>query len=322
MQIDTVTTYTHEVEHLAAECRDATFYHSRTWVESVAKTYPGMTFRCLVARDAGAPSGFLPYFVLRRGPLLTAWSMPFGAYGGPVAADDRCAAELRHAYASVLTTTGVLNASWIDFSGIKSLTDWESRTTSTHLIDLSRGFESLWAGTIEKQRKKRSRRAQRMGVAVRRGNAGNDLTRFYEIYRSRLESWGETVHHPLKLFATLLEQGGDTVRLYVAEHDGNIVGGHLNFYWKNTVTAWNGFTTPESHQLQAGTLLYIECMKLASEEGFETYNLGQSLGKPSLVAFKESLGAVPYDYTIFRRQSLLGKLATFIRSARTLRRAS
>src|SRR5262245_64482785 len=99
MQIDTVTTYTHEVEHLAAECRDATFYHSRTWVESVAKTYPGMTFRCLVARDAGAPSGFLPYFVLRRGPLLTAWSMPFGAYGGPVAADDRCAAELRHAYA-------------------------------------------------------------------------------------------------------------------------------------------------------------------------------------------------------------------------------
>ena len=90
MRIETVTTYTHDMEQLAATCANATFYHSRAWVESLAETYPGMMFKCLMAREAGSPTGFLPYFVLRRGPLMTAWSMPFGAYGGPVAADDRC----------------------------------------------------------------------------------------------------------------------------------------------------------------------------------------------------------------------------------------
>jgi CelD/BcsL family acetyltransferase involved in cellulose biosynthesis len=321
MKTETVTTYTQEMDHLAAQSRNATFYHSRAWVESLAETYPRMTFRCLLARQAGSLCGFFPYFVLRRGPLLTAWSMPFGAYGGPVASDDRCAAELRRAYASVLTTTGAINASWIDFYGTESLTGWESRTVSTHLIDLSRGFASLLTDTIEKQRKKRSRRARRLGVSVRRGDDGDDLKRFYEIYRDRLENWGETTHHPLTLFAALLERGGDSVRLYVAEHDGGIVGGHFNFYWKKTVTAWQGFTMPESNPFQPATLLYIECMKSASEEGFDTYNLGESLGKESLIAFKESLGGVPYAYRIFGRRSLLGKLAPFIRGARELRRA-
>jgi len=313
MQTETVTTYTPEMDHLAAECRNATFYHSRAWVESLADTYPGMTFRCLVAREAGSPCGFFPYFVLRRGPLLTAWSMPFGAYGGPIATNDRCAEELRLAYASVLASTGVINASWIDFYGKDSLAGWDSRTTSAHLIDLSHGFESLWTDTIDNQRKKRTRRARRLGVTVRRGDAGDDLKRFHEIYCGRLTSWGENTRHPLKLFATLLERGGDRVRLYVAEHDGRIVGGHFNFYWKNTVTAWNGFTMPESNPFQPGTLLYVECMKQACDEGFDTYNLGESLGKDSLIAFKESLGGVPYDYRVLCRQSLLGKVATFIR---------
>lgn len=320
MQMETVTTYTQEMDQLATDCPTATFYHSRAWIESLAETYPRMGFRCLVARDADSVAGFFPYFLLRRGPLLTAWSMPFGACGGPVAADEQCAGELRRAYASVLATPGVITASWIDFSGTESLTGWERRTASTHLIDLSRGFESLWTDTIDKQRKKRWRRAQGMGVSVRRGDAGDDLRRYYDIYRSRMENLGET-HHPLTLFAELLERGGDSVRLYVAEHEGRIVGGHVNFYWKNTVTAWNGFTIAESNQFQPGTLLYIECVKLACEEGFDTYNLGESLGKPSLVAFKESLGGVPYDYTVFHRQSRLGKLAAFIRGAGGLRRA-
>jgi CelD/BcsL family acetyltransferase involved in cellulose biosynthesis len=151
-----------------------------------------------------------------------------------------------------------------------------------------------------------------MGVSVSRGNRSDDLNRFYEIYCRRLESWWEKTHHPLKLFTELLTRGGDSVRLYVAERDGAIVGGHFNFYWKNTVTAWNGFTVPESNQFQPGTLLYIECMKLACEEGFEVFNLGDSLGKQSLIAFKESLGGVPYSYRVFRRRSAVAQVAAFI----------
>lgn len=315
MRTETLNTYTQEMERLAEACPDATFYHSRAWVESLATTYPRMTFRALLARDGDSLAGFFPYFLIRRGPIVTAWSMPFGAYGGPVATDGRCAAELRRAYESVLAMPGILNAGWIDFSGGESYAGWNRRTTSTHLIDLSRGFGSLWADLVDKQRQKRARRAQRLGVSVRRGDSSDDLTRYYEIYCHRMGDFGEATHHPLQLFSELLARGGDHVRLYVAEHDGVIVGGHVNFYWKDEVTAWTGVTTPESNPSQAGTLLYLEGLKLACEEGFASYNLGESLGRMSLVEFKESLGAVAHDYTIFRRPSWLGKLVAFIRAS-------
>jgi CelD/BcsL family acetyltransferase involved in cellulose biosynthesis len=315
LQTETLTTYAEEMERLAATCPRATFYHSRTWVESLAATYPHMTFRSLVARDGDALAGFLPYFLIRRGPIVTAWSMPFGSYGGPVATDDRCASELLRAYASILARPGMLNASWIDFSSDEPCDEWERRTTRTHLIDLTPGFAALWTDRVEKQRQKRARRAQRLGVSVRRAGRSGDLARYFEIYCRRNAEWGDAAHHPLTLFRELLARGGDSVRLYVAEHEGAIVGGHFNFYWKNSVIAWTGMTTPERTSLQAGTLLYLECLKSACEEGFATYNLGESLGKASLVQYKESLGGVARDYTVHRRSSWLGKLAGLVRGA-------
>jgi CelD/BcsL family acetyltransferase involved in cellulose biosynthesis len=110
------------------------------------------------------------------------------------------------------------------------------------------------------------------------------------------------------LFLELLERGGDSVRLYVAEHDGQIVGGHFNFCYRDTVTAWNGVTTPESNHLQPGTLLYMHCLQEACSEAFKWYNLGGSLGKQSLIEFKESLGGTLHRYSLYRRRSLLGRL--------------
>lgn len=321
MQTETVTTYTEDMDRLAGSCPEATFYQSRAWIESLIEIFPRMKFRCLVARDGGSVAGFFPYFLIRRGPLLTAWSMPFGTYGGPVAKDDNSDRELRRAYASVLSRAGVVTAGWIDFHGRNVGSDWDSVSTSTHLIDLSCGFDGLWTGTIERQRQKRFRRAGRSGVSVRRADSADDLRRYYEIYRGRLKDWGEKTLYPMTLFAELLERGGDSVRLYVAEHEGRVVGGHFNFYWKNMVTAWNGVTTPDSNHLQPGTMLYIECLKSACDEGFELYNLGGSLGKQSLIDFKESLGGVCYDYNLYRRRSLLGKIAAFVRGAGGLRRA-
>jgi CelD/BcsL family acetyltransferase involved in cellulose biosynthesis len=99
----------------------------------------------------------------------------------------------------------------------------------------------------------------------------------------------------------------------VAEHEGLVVGGHFNFYFKDTVTAWNGITTPESNHLQPGTLLYAHCLREACAEGYRVYNLGGSLNKQSLIDFKESLGGVPYSYTQYRRQSLLKRATARLR---------
>jgi len=257
-------------------------------------------------------SGFLPYFIVRRGPIRSAWSLPFGTYGGPVALDSESAPDLIDKFANRVSSTGVLKAGWVDYSNLGHWSPgagWSRRVLQTHLIDISGGFEALWQEKFEHQRRKRARRAERMGVSVRRTSSSRDLRSFYGIYSDRIDQWGSGVRYPQSLFAYLLERGGDSVRLYVAEHEDSIVGGHFNFYFKDTVTAWMGVTTRESNPLQAGTLLYIQCLRDACEEGYRIYNLGGSLNKQSLIDFKESLGGMPYEYCQYTRRSILAKAA-------------
>jgi CelD/BcsL family acetyltransferase involved in cellulose biosynthesis len=239
--------------------------------------------------------------------------MPFGTYGGPVTISDDASLPLLREFKKISSRFGVVKVGWIDFAGGDHHEEWIRAVCETHLVDISVGFKALWAEKIERQRKKRTRRAERLGVTIRRMQAPEDIDRYYTVYSRRLEQWGVTDKYPQNLFSELLGRGGDSVRLYLAFHEDEFLGGHVNLYFKNMVTSWNGITSVESNRFQPATLLYIHCMKEACEEGFSVYNLGGSLGKRSLIDFKESLGGVPYRYIQFERRSLVGKLAAGIK---------
>jgi CelD/BcsL family acetyltransferase involved in cellulose biosynthesis len=111
----------------------------------------------------------------------------------------------------------------------------------------------------------------------------------------------------------LFETGRDKVKLFVARREGEVLGGHLNFYHRGTVIAWNGVTREDSRGHQAGTALYAACIRDACENGYQHYNLGGSLGKKSLVSYKESLGGVRYEYRVLRWRSLRGKIVAAVK---------
>lgn len=313
MQVRTIDTFPDELDDISRLSPTGTFYQSKTWIDSLRATYPRMSFRCLVAEDGGGIQGYLPFFYVKRGPLRTAWSMPFGTYGGPVTVSDDAYRPLLREYEKVLSRLDVVKVGWIDFNNTGPGGEWSGVSCETHRIDISAGFDALWAEKIERQRKKRNRRAERLGVTVRRMQDPEDISRYYAVYSHRLEQWGTEDRYPQEFFTELLNRGGDAVRLYVAYHEDEFLGGHVNFYFQNMVTAWNGVTSVESNHLQPATLLYMHCVREACEEGFTVYNLGCSLGKQSLIDFKESLGGVPYQYVQYERKSLLGKLAAGIK---------
>jgi lipid II:glycine glycyltransferase (peptidoglycan interpeptide bridge formation enzyme) len=101
--------------------------------------------------------------------------------------------------------------------------------------------------------------------------------------------------------------------MYLAVHEGNVVGGHVNFYYKEDVTAWYGMASERGDQFNAGTLLYATAMREACAEGYRSYNLGASLGKASLIEFKRSLGGVSYEYRTVRHRSLAGRVVAALR---------
>jgi CelD/BcsL family acetyltransferase involved in cellulose biosynthesis len=207
----------------------------------------------------------------------------------------------------------VIRVGWIDFNNTVGNAEWADEACETHIVDISGGFDTLWAERIERQRKKRTRRAERLGVTVRRMRSVDEVRRYHAVYRDRVEQWGAGERYPLTLFLELLNRGGDAVRVYLAYRDEEFLGGHVNLYFKNMVTSWNGVTSIESNYLQPGTLLYVHSMREACDEGYTLYNLGSSLGKKSLIDFKESLGGVPYRYVQHERRSFLGKLAAGVK---------
>jgi CelD/BcsL family acetyltransferase involved in cellulose biosynthesis len=314
MHIERVDAWSGELDELLAGASGATFYHTGAWLRALGDAYPRMSLRLLVARDGGTLLAFLPYFESRRGPLRTLWSLPFGTYGGPVG-EARAKDELWREYRSLVSSPGVIDVGCIDRDSLLTADGWETTELSTHVVDISRGFDQLWREQFDKPRRRRVRRAEELGVTVRRGSGERDMAGFMQVYRERLQGWKSGGGHPEALFFALVEHGGDSVRLYVAEHEGAIVGGHLNFYYKDAVIAWYGMTSARAGDTQAGTLLYSVCMREACEAGFRTYNLGASLGKQSLIEYKESLGGAPHSYRMLRRRRLGGRVAALVRRA-------
>jgi CelD/BcsL family acetyltransferase involved in cellulose biosynthesis len=314
MHIERLDAWNEELDQLAAGAARSTFYHTSAWLRSLGDAYPRMTLRVLVATEDGTPRAFLPYFESRRGPLRALWSLPFGTYGGP-AGDEHACVELWDEYRGLFSSPGVVDVGCIDRDSTLSAVGWEQSELSTHVVDISRGFDHLWEEQFDKPRRRRVRRAVEAGVTVRRGSGVDDMAAFMHVYRERLKDWKSGSGHPESLFFSLLANGGEQVRLYVAEHGGAVVGGHLNFYYKDAVIAWYGMTSTQAGDTQAGTLLYSVCMREACAAGFRTYNLGASLGKRSLIEYKESLGGTPRSYRMLRRRRLGGRVAALLRRA-------
>jgi CelD/BcsL family acetyltransferase involved in cellulose biosynthesis len=314
MKIDLLDTFPAELDAVADASPLATFYHTGAWLLSFAEAYPRLRLRCLVARDGEATVGYLPYFVSRRGPFSVLWSLPFGTYGGPVALSEGEAGEaLLRAYCRQLSRPGVIEVGWVDFRNARGAGAAGAIASETHVVDMAGGFDVVWNSRYDKARRRRVRRAEEAGIVVERGDGLHDVIRFFGVYRERLRDWDSGEGHPQQLFTSLVSRGGARVRLYLACQGEELLGGHLNFYYKDEVIAWYGMASARGGELQAGTLLYATCMREACEAGYRSYNLGSSLGKASLIEYKESLGGVVYRYPTFRRRGLAARVAAGLR---------
>jgi CelD/BcsL family acetyltransferase involved in cellulose biosynthesis len=303
------------LDDLAARSPDSTFYQSRTWLESLARAYPSMRLYCLVATGATGACGYLPYLSVKRGPFVAVWSLPFGTYGGPVTLDDEEARRaLVEAYARTKERRGVHEVGLVDFNNRVAGGPFDYEHSSTHIVELEGSFDEIWNRNFEKSKRRQSRKAVREGLAVSEARALDEVAAYYRIYATRAERWGGRFRYPERLFADLFETGRGSVRLFLARRGDELLGGHLNFYFRNSVIAWNGVVRDTADGTQASTLLYTECFRHACQNGYRSYNLGSSLGKQSLIEYKESLGGAPYRYRTARWRSGLIRAAGTIRA--------
>lgn len=312
MHVEVVDGFPSDLDAIAERSHRATFYQTAAWVGGIERALPSCRAGCVIARDARDAVGFLPFIATQRGVVRSVWSLPFGTYGGAVTVDDHAGAALVAAFAALRKRIAVYEVGCVDLWGGLDVPGLRRQPALTHVIDLACGFEALWSA-FDKSKRRQTRKAEREGVVVTEAQSDDEVERYHAIYAERFEQWGGGQRYPLALFRDLFHSGGGRVRLFLAYRGDEMLGGHLNFYFGDSVIAWNGVTSAGSRGAQASTLLYASCIRHACEHGYRRYNLGASLGKKSLIAYKESIGGRPHPYWVLRWRSAPARVAAALK---------
>ena len=74
-----------EIERFVRTFPEASFFHTAAWLDSLAAAFPRFEVFWLTERERGALAAAMPVARISRGPLFHLLSLPFGAYGDPLA---------------------------------------------------------------------------------------------------------------------------------------------------------------------------------------------------------------------------------------------
>jgi len=192
------------------------------------------------------------------------------------------------------------------------------RLETTHLIDLGAG-----AGAAHERWRAGARgavaHARRAGVTVRNARRIEDWVSYYALYEriARLRGW--TFIYDQSLFLLLAEVGEPLVELWLAELEGRVIGGSVNFVHREHVVAWHA-TSDRTHCAGVANLLDWEMIDLYADRGSTVFDLNGSGGHQGVVRYKESVGAVAMPVrAVVRRHPVEESVRTLARMLRLRR---
>ncbi len=310
-----------------SEAPTFTFFHSRQWLDALLGAFPSW-------RDVShvyiLPDGrrvWLPLLETDRvGPWRWLESSPFGFIGGPVA-EAGCldTDDLAFLVKTVGGRVGwlALNLDPADPLAVPGVIGVGAVSLVTHLLALEHDFEAVQR-RFTKTANYDARRAEKDGVSARRGYGRQDFATYYALMElAARERWGLSAPpFPRALYEALAVLPVARVHLWLAEHEGEVVGGLINIHYApNRVMHWSSAIRPGCERLNPTKLLQREAIREACEGGATVYNMGPSVGfdgKPleGVRRAKEALGARAHDYCIvilmdawaMRARSLRGRV--------------
>jgi len=143
----------------------------------------------------------------------------------------------------------------------------------TFVVDISKNEEVLLAEMKPKVRYN-IRLAEKKGVRVFFSTDEKYRTAFVDLVTGTADRKG-IVPHPRRYYETMLETLlGDTATLFIAEHEGDILGANLMIFHSDTATYLHGGSGYVKREYMAPFLLQWEAMKEARRRGCTRYDFG------------------------------------------------
>lgn len=153
----------------------------------------------------------------------------------------------------------------------------------TFVVDIAKSEEELFAAMKSKTRYN-IRLAEKKGVRVFQSADEKYRTAFVDLVAGTANRKG-IVPHPRKYYETMLEtllgEGGCVAEscgfsgaLFIAEHDGDILGINFMVYFGDTATYLHGGSSDAKREYMAPFLLQWEAMREAKRRGCSFYDFG------------------------------------------------
>jgi len=287
-----------ELSRFAGSFPQATFFHTPAWLDSLEAAMPRFRSAWLTARRGGELAGAMPVVRVERGPFHFLLSLPFGTYGDPLALDADAERALLEGFRAAARSPRCVEAAAHLFvvPAERLPAGLETTMEECSIVPLEGGVDAVWSRASSKRRQL-ARRGEEAGVVVRPLANEEEVRLFHEIYRTESAPWGGVHPYPLELFLALFARR-ESVVVWGAFLEGELIGAHVDFYHGRMAQAWQGGMTERAKGYEVGALLIKAAIGEACRRGMEVMNLGSSGGNAGILFFKESLGGREHRYPV------------------------
>ena len=293
-----------EWDEINSESPHGTLFHQWDWLK-VTEKHTRSTLYPLIGLKGNTPIGIFPLFFQRQGPISMVFSPPPHAalfYLGPVLTGfDTLKLEKREIhYISFQRLvehfiTHELKAQYISISLPPGLQDPRPFTWSgyrfelqyDYIIDLSIGLDALLL-TLDKRGRQNLNLAKKRGITVETGGK-REYERILDLMDIRYAQQGKKVTVSRGYFLDLYDLYKDTLKIFVAKADSEIVTGSIDFQYRDTHYSWIGNPKPKKQiSPSPNDILIWESIRFAHEQGFRYYVTMNAAGDKRLHSYYAS----------------------------------
>ncbi|MEZ5659049.1 MAG: FemAB family PEP-CTERM system-associated protein [Burkholderiaceae bacterium] len=272
---------------LCLERADSHFFHRAEWPDLLSRTL-GYHDESLVALAQGRLVGVLPLMSVRG--LLGArhlCSLPFCAYGGPLAQTEAIAQALIEA---ACERARELGAGHLELRGERRHCPQAPVQSlySTFRAPIPDELDSMMG--IPQKRRNVVRKAVSLGLHA---DVNRDADRFFEQYAENAHAHG-TPALGRRFFHELLAAFPDSADvLTVRDAQGQDLSAILNFYHRGEVLAYFAGEVLAARQTNANDFKYWSLMRHARDRGCTRFDFGRSKAGTGSFKFKKLWGFEP-----------------------------
>jgi hypothetical protein len=193
---------------------------------------------------------------------------------------------------------------------------WSLREDSSETLDL----DDLRHGGgllkhVSHSCRKQILKGERAGITASVAATEAEWLEFVGLYRRSVARWGDkaTTSYPDQLFRTLQSLAPDACRLWLAYHEGRLIGGSVNFYHHHHAVEWLAAYDSASFLLGVRNRLTAQMIEHAMAIGCSVYDFNPSGSLEGTRRFKQTFNTRQRQAPLLKRRSVLQCMREWIR---------